>query len=245
MCAPLRSGDTVFGLLRVSQGRKAWTAGELKLVTSMASNAASAISHALLHRDQLRRQALRGQIERFVSPLLLGAALESPGVGSPERAAVLYCDLGSLARSITSEASAREVLDSLLLATSIAVDALLAVEATVNVSQSEMLVAAFPHRHGFEASAKAAVTAARQFGMVLEAALGARPGVGLAAADASDEAAFLVGVGTAAMLQSIAEGRLLIDDAIAETLDDPELGVVARETLDLSTGPMQAHEVTS
>ena len=184
LCAPLRSGDSVFGLLRVSQGRRAWTSGDLKLVTSMASNAASAISHAVLHRDQLRQQALRGQIERFVSPRLLGAALESPGIGAPERIGVLYCDLGSLARSIAPEASAREVLDSLLLATSIAVDALLAVQATVNVSQSEMLVAAFPHRDGFAASARAAATAGLELRMVLEASLGARPGVGVAATDA-------------------------------------------------------------
>ena len=105
-------------------------------------------------------------------------------------------------------------------------------------------MAAFPHRGGFDASAKAAATAALEFGMVLEAALGVRPGVGLAAADAADGASFLSGVGTAAMLQSIAAGRVLADESIAAGVGDA-LSVLPRETLDLSTGPTRAHEVTA
>lgn len=56
MCAPLRTGETPFGILRVtSRERAAWTAGHLKLVTSLAANAGAAISRAMLHGERLRQ----------------------------------------------------------------------------------------------------------------------------------------------------------------------------------------------
>ncbi|MFK7990867.1 MAG: GAF domain-containing protein [Sandaracinaceae bacterium] len=236
LAAPLRSGERVFGVLRVSEGRKRWSAGDVKLVTSMAANAASAISHALLHRDQLREQALRAQIERYVSPELLRAAVTD---SEAPRLAVLYGDLGALARSIAPEASADDVVESYRLASSIAVDALLATRATVNVSRSEMLIACFLHPGGFEASARAAVDAAKELGRVLEAAFGVRPGFGVAAAGTSDSGAFLSGVGAAAMLESMAHGRVWIDAEVAREVPSTP------QPEGLAPGVIEAHEVKS
>ncbi len=220
MAAPLRSGETAFGLLRVaSEGRAPWTAGDLKLVTSLAANAASAISHAMLHRDQLRQQALRNQIERFVSPSLLEAALEGcSDEARKEPIAVLFCDIGELARSMDASASTEVVLAAMLGATSAAIDVLLEHGGTVSTAQAEMLVALFGAGDGAASAAERATGAAKALVRRLDSRFGGpvarSPGVGVAhlvLSQTADAAPFYDGVGTAASLQAEAEGRILID----------------------------------
>ena len=256
ICAPLRSGETVFGVLRVEHDRVGrWTAGDLKLVTSLAANAASALSHAMLHRDQARQQALRSQIERFVSPRVVSAALDDPGgIKGEHEVAVLFCDVGQVAKSIAPDAPTDRVLDALMWATSAAMDVLMRNGATVNAAHSEMLVALFPHRQGFVEGARTAGRAALELARAFEkngaetAAAGAsNPGVGIARAAVDDEeelSSFLSGVGTAATLQSFAEGRILVDSDVADALRGKH-DVVPAETLELSRGAIRTFEVRS
>lgn len=253
MVAPLRSGEAAFGLLRVaSVEAEVWTAGDLKLVTSLAAHAASAISHAMLHRDQLRQQAMRNQIERFVSPALLEAALEDtePSLRG-EPLAALFCDVAQLARSMDATASAEDVLSAMLHAASAAIDTLLEHGATVSSSQGEMIVALFAAAHDRSGAARA-VTAGRDLARRLDRASGGMldgaPGIGIAHLDreqAQDASSFLEGVGVAASLQAEAAGRILVDASIAAALSSAPSSVhlLSAETISAPRGPIAVYEV--
>lgn len=228
MAAPLRSGETAFGLLRVaSKERAQWTAGDLKLVTSLAANAASAISHAMLHRDQLRQHALRNQIERFVSPRLLEAALEGcTEDGRKGSIAVLFCDVGAVTRSMDRAATTEVVLAAMLGATSTAIDVVLEHGGTVSTPNGEMIVALFCGRGaGTAGAAEQATLAASMLVRRLDRRFGGplarSPGIGVAhlvLVPTADATPFYEGVGTAASLQAGADGRILVDAEIVSAL---------------------------
>jgi hypothetical protein len=225
MVAPLLSGDDVFGILRVtSDERTAWTAGHLKFVTSLAGNAASAISHAMLHRERLRQQALRHQIERFASADVLDAAFAGRRSAADRGVATLFCDAGELARYADAELDPEEIMALVRRATTAALDALMREGATAQVSHGEIVVGLFASDGALERAAAAAVRAAtrivrsldRRFGGFVERS----PGIGVTLATlASGEGAgpaFLSAVSAAATLQQRAEGRILVDQRIAD-----------------------------
>lgn len=248
MVAPLRAMETVFGLLCVSSSeRERWTAGDLKLVTSLAANAASAISHAMLHRDQLRQQALRSQIERFVPASLLDAALEGRTRRGGEPLAVLFCDVGMAARTLDATLSTAEVVRAISGATSSALEVLIEHGAAVGTARGEMLVGLFGQSDDFRASARSAASAAstllrrldRRFGGPIDGS----PGVGIARIGterSEDGGTFYEGVGVAATLQAAAEGRILVDDQVALALD---LGGAGALSVPGPRGAIEAHEV--
>lgn len=247
MAAPLRFGEAVFGVLRVtSRERTPWTSGDLKLVTSLAANAASAVSHALLHRDRLREQALRSQIERFVSPALLEIAAEGRAAAHGDAVAVLVCDLSELMRSLDASLSPAEVLAEILAAASVALDVLLAHDAIVGTTQGETMVAFFGDGSEFRAAAQRAAAAATALARRLASRGTAegRPGVGIARVEPGledDPRRFYEGLGVAALLGAAAQGRVLCDDAVAEAL--PAAGHAAIEPLASPRGLLHAHEV--
>ncbi len=226
MCAPLRSGETVFGILRVTSSERAtWTAGHLKLVTSLAANAGAAISRAMLHRERLRQQALRHQISRFASPVLLEAAFAGRAPSGEQTVAALFCDVSELARFADVGLDPEALVGFLRNATAVALDVLMREGATVQVSHGEMLVGMFADARGLGAASAAAVRAARQIVRALDRRFGGlasrSPGVAVTHArlpDARAAEAFFSAVGTAANLQSHAEGRILVDEQIAGAL---------------------------
>lgn len=226
LCAPLRSGESVFGILRVTSAANArWTAGELKLVTSLAGSAASAISHAVLHQEQLRKQALRSRIERFVGPTFVEHALEGRSDSARSALAVLFCDLAEVVSGVDADLRPEEVLDTMGAAMCVALDALLAHGATVNTTNGEMLVALFPHDDGFDAAARAATDAALALARALDRRGGGPlvhpPGIGVVgaeAASAEEHEAVVRSIGLAATLQAAADGRVLIDERVADAV---------------------------
>lgn len=214
MCAPLRTGDQVFGVLVVSHHEPThWTAGDLKLVTSLATKAADSITRALLHRAQMREQALRGQVERFVSSVLVEAA--APAC---DEVAVLYCDLGQVTASREAAIDTDAAMQRLERATATSLALLLEYDATVNIARGEMLVAIFAGPT-FDHAAATAIDAATALGQVLDARNGgpsdAPVGISLVRATWADEQVFLAGVGSAATLQAHANGRIVTDKATA------------------------------
>ncbi len=67
MCSPLRCGDRTLGVLYLWHERSgAWTAGDVRMVGSLAAYAAAALQTAVLHRDRLaeRRKAEQALQER-------------------------------------------------------------------------------------------------------------------------------------------------------------------------------------
>lgn len=249
MCAPLRTGESVFGVLRVTHEQEGrWNAGDLKLLTSIAAQAAAAISHGTLHAEHLRRHALRGRIERFVSAGLVTSVLGAADVEEGTAVAVLYCDVGHVFWSKKAELPA-DVLKQVHLATSITLKILMAAGACVDVTQGEMLVAVFPHPDGFQASARAAVDAALEIVRSLDPDHGGpaeqSPGLGIARTELRDPAqsdAFLAGVGVAAMYQVAAAGRILVEYDVAEAVRATRECAPA-EVLGVAGGEGQAYEV--
>ncbi|MBX7191103.1 MAG: GAF domain-containing protein [Sandaracinaceae bacterium] len=258
--APLRSGEAAFGVLRLlGEPGSPWTAGELKLVTSLAESAASAISHAMLHREQLRQQALRNQIERFVSPALLESALEDLGEQARRRPmSVVYFDVSGLSRSMDARAAAEQVLEAMLVATSTAIDVLLAHGATVGTAQGEMVVGLLGDSPTSEPTEKqsagaralaAAIALVQRLDRRFGGPLARCPGIGIARIAAGAGAgpeAFFEGVGVAASLQSQSEGRILVE---ADVVSEPASGEPSRPELirgapiETARGSVEAFEV--
>ena len=259
--APLRSGEAAFGVLRVlGDASSRWTAGELKLVTSLAENAASAISHAMLHRDQLRQQALRSQIERFVSPALLEAALEDLGPQARTRPMVVaYFEVSELARSMDARAATDEVLGAMSLATSVAVDVLLTHGATLSTAHGDMIVAVFGEStvegtSAVDRALAAAVDLVVRLDRKHGGPLSRCPGLGIgrcAAGGSATSETFFECVGVAASLQSQAEGRILVEaELVRERVSrdslppSPSVGaLVAAGAIDTTRGSVDVYEV--
>lgn len=226
MVAPLRSGETVFGLLRVTNSEAAaWTAGDLKLVTSLAGNAAASISHAMLHRERLRQQALRHQIERFASPWALDAAFGPRRNG--RTVAALLCDVGDLAGSVDTGTDPESLMAIVRRVTTLTLAGLMAEGATAQLSHSELIVGLFASADGLVPAAQAAVRAATTIVRTLDrelAGLVARtPGLAITHAELPEgdpTEAFFAAVGAAANLQRNAHGRILVDEKIATVLSD-------------------------
>lgn len=225
MCAPLRTGETVFGILRViSDEATVWTAGDLKLVTSLAGNAASAISHAMLHRERLRQQALRHDIERFASPWVLDAAFGK--AASTRSVAALFCDLGELTRTADVSLDPDEVMTLVRRATASVLQVLMREGATVQLSHAEMIVGLFASENGIASAARAASRAASQIVRALDRRFGGfverSPGVAITHAElvkGNEADAFFAAISHAATLQSSADGRIVVDETIGAALE--------------------------
>jgi len=97
LCAPLPLGQEILGVLRLSTAeRREWTAAEVKLVTSLASQAAAALRNALEHEQRRRAEALWGDLgggglaDRIAEVAAVGAG------GPGGQLALLFADIQSL-----------------------------------------------------------------------------------------------------------------------------------------------------
>jgi hypothetical protein len=172
--------------------------------------------------ERLRQQALRHQISRFASSVLLDAAFRSPRPGA---VAALFCDLSELARFADAGLEPEALIDFVQEARALALDALMGEGATVQVSQGEMLVGLFADEGGLGTAAHRAVRTACRMVRLLDRRVGglaARgPGIAVTHAhlpDARAASVFFSVVGAAANLQRQAEGRILVDPEIAAAL---------------------------
>src|SRR5919202_4495326 len=78
ICTPLKTQNAVIGVLNISSEELVnYTAQDLKLVITLASQAASAIENALLHKNKLKEERIKSNLERYVSAQLVEAILEA------------------------------------------------------------------------------------------------------------------------------------------------------------------------
>ncbi|MBX7197571.1 MAG: hypothetical protein K1X94_36330, partial [Sandaracinaceae bacterium] len=178
---------------------------------------------AILHRERLRQQALRHQIERLASPWVLDAALGERATS--RTVAALGGDVGDLARWVDPGLDAEELMTLVRHATTVALSALMGEGATVQLSHAEMIIALFASEQGLAAAADAAVRASTRIARALDRRFGGfverSPGIAVTHAELGDSDptdAFFAAVGAAASLQGHAEGRILVDRRIAEVL---------------------------
>lgn len=218
ICAPLRSGERVVGVLRVTDTRPAaWNAGDLKLVTSLAAQAASALQGAELHRNRMREMALKHHLQRYVSPLLVDAVSQGPS-GPPRALALLFCDLSG---AEPSAAAPDSVVVRMEVRLTRAVEVLLGHGAVVDLPQGEMILAAFEGEGLGTRSVQAAFDLIAA--IASDAGEGEVPGVGITVADlASDDGghALAEALSAAAVLQGASGGRVLVDYDVRSALTD-------------------------
>lgn len=80
ICAPLKTQNTALGVLNISSEELFnYTAKDLKLLTTLASQAASAMENALLHENKLREERIKSNLERYVSAQVVQAILDTGG----------------------------------------------------------------------------------------------------------------------------------------------------------------------
>lgn len=76
LCAPLKVKDRVIGVLNISNDAPVvYTSGEMKLLSILSSQVASAIENALLHENKLREERVKTYLHRYVSPQIVNNIL--------------------------------------------------------------------------------------------------------------------------------------------------------------------------
>ncbi|MCO4745001.1 MAG: GAF domain-containing protein [Proteobacteria bacterium] len=244
ICAPMRVGERVFGMLRLWQdGQGGWGSGHLKLVAALAANASSALAAAQLQGERLRELSLLHQLERHVSPDLLGAVFEH-GVPEEEALVVACCDLRRLATA-KGFGQVDHLVQALEQGVASVIDAFLEGDAVVDTPQGMLVLGVF---RGDSAVDDAVAAGRRVIDAVIAAspmAMGAGvPGVGVACATVrgGDPGGLYTGINNAAVLQSESDGQLLVDQQVARALAEgvEYAGVGVRE---LPGGPSEVFEV--
>jgi adenylate cyclase len=78
MCAPLKTRDKVIGVINVSSEEPVgYTAANLKLLHMLTAQAALVIENAVFHENKLKEERIKSNLERYVSPQVVKAIMES------------------------------------------------------------------------------------------------------------------------------------------------------------------------
>ncbi len=147
MCAPLKTNRDAIGVINISNDEPIiYTAQDLKLLTTLASQAAAAIENALLHQNRLKEERIKSQLERYIPAQLVQAIIESKGDISlaPARKpiTVLFSDI----RNFTTKCEELEpevIVSYLNEYFTHMVDVIFTHEGTVNKFVGDMIVAMF------------------------------------------------------------------------------------------------------
>jgi putative methionine-R-sulfoxide reductase with GAF domain len=233
ICAPLRVGERVFGVLRLWQAEATWTAGDLKLVAALAANASSAVSAAQLHARRVRELSLLSQLERHVSPSLFEACVGPEALEADHPLVVACCDPRSLVATNHSEDS-KTLADTVEAGAAIVMSAFLDGGAVVDTPQGIVLgIFTGPQ------SREQALTAGRAVLSNLRGAASSAviPGIGVASTrlgDAGPDRMYAC-INAAAMLQTDIVGKLVAEEGIACVLPEQERLPIGEYELPIGT----------
>jgi adenylate cyclase len=164
ICAPLCTKNSVLGVINISSEDPAhYKAKDLKLLTALGTQVASAIENALLHQNKLKQERIKSQLERYIPPQLAHAIVESnesislaPG---NREIAILFSDI----RSFTSQCEqldAVEIVNYLNEYFTSMVEIIFSHQGTVNKFVGDMIVAMFGAPTSLENNEESAVQAA-------------------------------------------------------------------------------------
>jgi adenylate cyclase len=80
ICAPLKTKDRSIGVINMSSDEPVfYKAADLKLLTTLASQAASAIENAILHKKKLNEERIKSNLERYVASQIVDIILDAKG----------------------------------------------------------------------------------------------------------------------------------------------------------------------
>lgn len=147
IAAPLKVSDRTIGVMMLgSEQAITYTAADLKLLNTLASQAASALENALLHKQRLHQERVKSNLERYVPAQLVQAILDASGSFSlvPEyrQISVLFSDIRNFTQQC-EQLPPTEMVEYLNTYFTHMVDEIFIHQGTVNKFVGDMIVALF------------------------------------------------------------------------------------------------------
>jgi class 3 adenylate cyclase/putative methionine-R-sulfoxide reductase with GAF domain len=164
ICAPIKMKDSILGAINVSStDPQQYTAADLKLIQTLASQAAVAIENAILHEQKLTEARIKGNLERYLSSQVVEAIWESKGnisLNPTKRSiAILFSDIRDFTTKC-EELNPEILVEYLNEYLTQMVDVIFDYQGTVNKFVGDMIVALFGAPETMlDAEAKAIATA--------------------------------------------------------------------------------------
>jgi len=147
ICAPLRTKDWSIGVINLSNEKSVqYTAADLKLLNALAAQAASAIENAILHKNKLKEERIKSNLERYVASQVVQAILDLKGDITLEpikrNVAILFSDIRNFTTKC-EELAPEEIVGYLNEYFTHMVDVIFHHKGTVNKFVGDMIVAFF------------------------------------------------------------------------------------------------------
>lgn len=147
ICVPLKTKDRVIGVINISSGDQTdYAAADLKLLSTLASHAASAIENAVLHEKRIKEERIKSNLERYVASQVVKAIMDAKGdisLKSEKRnIAILFSDIRNFTSTCESLAP-EEIVGYLNEYFTHMVEVIFSHEGTVNKFVGDMIVALF------------------------------------------------------------------------------------------------------
>ena len=164
ICAPLKTQERVLGVINISNSNSIqYTAAELKLVTTLASQAAAAIDNVRLHDYKLKEERIKSNLERYMAPQLVKAIINTDGdINLDTRkkdVVMLFSDIRNFTAKC-EELDPEKIVEYLNEYFTHMVDAIFKHEGTVNKFVGDMIVSMFGAPAQLVCSEKKAIEAA-------------------------------------------------------------------------------------
>ncbi len=147
ICTPLKVKDKVIGVLNISNNNRIpYKSDELKLISILASHAASAIENAILHENKLKEDRVKTNLQRYIAPQIVKTimdARESISLSpTKKRVAILFSDIRNFS-SICERLIPEEIVMYLNEYFAHMVEIIFTHNGTVNKFVGDMIVAFF------------------------------------------------------------------------------------------------------
>lgn len=162
--APLKTKDRTIGVINlISDQPVFYKAADLKLLTTLASQASSAIENAILHKKELREERIKSNLERYVASQIVDVILNAEGditLDSETRnIAILFSDIRGFT-STCENLAPEEIVKYLNEYFTQMVEVIFNNKGTVNKFVGDMIVALFGAPAALSNNEKQAVQAA-------------------------------------------------------------------------------------
>ncbi|MEI6429956.1 MAG: adenylate/guanylate cyclase domain-containing protein [Pseudanabaena sp. ELA607] len=147
ICAPLSTSEKTIGVINLSHTEPVnYTAEDLKLVTTFASQASAAMENALLHESKLKQERIKNNLGRYLSPQVVQSIIEAKdGVAlqtNKQKITMLFSDIRNFTTKC-EELAPEELVGYLNEYFSHMVGVIFSHQGTVNKFVGDMIVAMF------------------------------------------------------------------------------------------------------
>jgi adenylate cyclase len=164
ICAPLKVKDKVIGIFNVSnESSCAYRSEELKLLCTLASQAATALENNILHENKLNADRIRTNLQRYVAPQIVKTIMDVKECNflnpAKKDVAILFSDIRKFS-STCEKLTPEEVVAYLNEYFTQMVEIVFDQNGTVNKFVGDMIVAIFGAPSSCEDNEKQAVTTA-------------------------------------------------------------------------------------